>query len=47
MTGATLYRDVLEQMSVDMLKKSVWLVTGLWENRNLFFLRDSLIALVL
>jgi hypothetical protein len=46
MTRATLHRDVLEQTSVHMLKKSVWLVTGLWENQNLFFRRDSLIALV-
>ncbi|KAF2130078.1 hypothetical protein P153DRAFT_396412 [Dothidotthia symphoricarpi CBS 119687] len=46
MKRALLHWDVLQQPSVPMLKKPVWLVTGVWENRDLFFLRDSLITLV-
>lgn len=46
MKRAPLHWDVLQQSSVHMLRKPVWLVTGVWENRDLFFLRDSLIAIV-
>ncbi|KAF1851151.1 uncharacterized protein K460DRAFT_28798 [Cucurbitaria berberidis CBS 394.84] len=46
MKRAPLHWDVLQRSSVPMLRKPVWLVTGVWENRDLFFLRDSLIALV-
>ena len=35
----------LHQPMVPLLKKPVQLVTGVWENDDLFFLRDSLIAL--
>ncbi|KMW66751.1 hypothetical protein BDDG_11709 [Blastomyces dermatitidis ATCC 18188] len=28
------------------LRKPVWLVTGVWENRDLFFLRQSLLSLM-
>jgi hypothetical protein len=38
--------DVLQQSLVPILRKPVWLVTGVWENRDMFFLRDSLIAIV-
>ncbi|KAF1921809.1 phosphotransferase enzyme family protein [Ampelomyces quisqualis] len=41
-----LHWDVLQRSSVPVLRKPVWLVTGVWENRDLFFLRDSLITLV-
>ncbi|KAF1833917.1 hypothetical protein BDW02DRAFT_648020 [Decorospora gaudefroyi] len=37
---------VLQKSSVYTLRKPVWLVTGVWENRDTFFLRDSLIAIV-
>ncbi|KAF9736412.1 hypothetical protein PMIN07_008230 [Paraphaeosphaeria minitans] len=46
MKRAPLHWDVLQQSSVHMLRKPVWLVTGVWENRDIFFLRDSLIAIV-
>ncbi|KAH8727686.1 phosphotransferase enzyme family protein [Phaeosphaeriaceae sp. PMI808] len=46
MKRAPLHWDVLQRSSVHVLRKPVWLVTGVWENRDLFFLRDSLIALV-
>ncbi|KAE8415019.1 kinase-like domain-containing protein [Aspergillus pseudocaelatus] len=36
---------VLQQKTVPIMRKPVWLVTGVWERRNLFFLRQSLIAL--
>lgn len=29
-----------------MIRKPVWLAVGAWENRDLFFLRDSLMELV-
>ncbi|KAL9079924.1 MAG: hypothetical protein Q9157_001216 [Trypethelium eluteriae] len=35
----------LQQPMVPMLRKPVWLVTGVWENGDLFFLRDALITL--
>lgn len=39
---------VLKQMTSfnERVRKPVWLVSGVWENRDLFFLRDSLISLV-
>ncbi|KAL3482146.1 kinase-like domain-containing protein [Aspergillus californicus] len=37
---------VLQQRSIPILRKPVWLVTGIWENRDLFFLRDGLMQLV-
>ncbi|KAI8941617.1 hypothetical protein NX059_002830 [Plenodomus lindquistii] len=46
MKRAPIHRDVLQQPSIHMLRKPVWLVTGVWENRNMFFLRDSLIAII-
>jgi hypothetical protein len=46
MKRASLHWDVLQRPSVSALRKPVWLVTGVWENRDLFFLRDSLISLV-
>jgi hypothetical protein len=46
MKRAPLHWDVLQRPSIPILRKPVWLVTGVWENQDLFFLRDSLIALV-
>lgn len=46
MKRASAHWDVLQRTSVPMLRKPVWLVTGAWENQDLFFLRDSLITLV-
>lgn len=46
MKRVPLHWDVLQQSSVHMLRKPVWLVTGVWENQHMFFLRDSLIAIV-
>lgn len=43
---APLHWNVLEQLSVRTLRRPVALVTGVWENCELFFLRDALIALV-
>jgi hypothetical protein len=37
--------EYLQQSIVPVLRKSIWLVTGVWENEDLFFLRDSLMAL--
>ncbi|KAJ5735570.1 phosphotransferase enzyme family protein [Penicillium malachiteum] len=37
---------VLQNRSVPMIRKPVWLVTRVWENRDLFFLRESLMELV-
>lgn len=36
---------VLHQTTVETLRKPVWLVSGMWENQDLFFLRLSLISL--
>lgn len=36
---------VLQQPMVPIIRKPVWLVSGAWENRDLFFLRQSLISL--
>ncbi|KAH7408181.1 phosphotransferase enzyme family protein [Phaeosphaeria sp. MPI-PUGE-AT-0046c] len=46
MKRVPLHWDVLRRKSVPTLRKPVWLVTGAWENQDLFFLRDSLITLV-
>ncbi|PWY87091.1 hypothetical protein BO94DRAFT_492389 [Aspergillus sclerotioniger CBS 115572] len=35
---------VLHQQTVPILQKPAWLVTGVWKNRDLFFLRQSLIS---
>ncbi|PLB44433.1 hypothetical protein P170DRAFT_417061 [Aspergillus steynii IBT 23096] len=37
--------SVLQQTSVPTVRKPVWLVTGVWENQDLFFLRQSLLSL--
>ena len=37
--------EYLQQSKVPVLRKPIWLVTGVWENGDLFFLRDSLITL--
>ncbi|RAK81773.1 uncharacterized protein BO72DRAFT_482937 [Aspergillus fijiensis CBS 313.89] len=37
---------VLEQKTIPIIRKPAWLVTGVWENRDLFFLRQSLLLLV-
>lgn len=37
---------VLQQHAVPILRKPVWPATGAWENRDLFFLRESLMELV-
>src|SRR5699024_4888484 len=36
---------VLQQPMVPMIRKPVRLVSGVWENKDLFFLRQSLIEL--
>lgn len=46
MERAPAHWNVLQQKTVPILRKPVWLVTGVWENRDLFFLRDSLISIV-
>jgi len=46
MTKVPHHWEVLHQASILKLRKPVWLVTGGWENKDLFFLRQSLIALV-
>ncbi|KAJ9322920.1 hypothetical protein DTO027B5_2962 [Paecilomyces variotii] len=38
--------EVLQQKAVPILRKPVWLTTGAWENRDLFFLRESLMELM-
>ncbi|KAK2764409.1 hypothetical protein FQN54_009103 [Arachnomyces sp. PD_36] len=35
----------LQQRSIPVMRKPVWLVTGAWENKDLFFLRQSLLSL--
>ncbi|KAE8408302.1 phosphotransferase enzyme family protein [Aspergillus pseudonomiae] len=37
--------DVLHDSSIPILRKPVWLVSGMWQNRDLFFLRQSLLSL--
>jgi hypothetical protein len=39
------YWSVLENQRIPIIRKPVWLVTGVWENHDLFFLRGSLISL--
>jgi hypothetical protein len=39
---APLHWAVLQQPAIPILRKPVWLVTGVWENRDLFFLREAL-----
>jgi hypothetical protein len=46
MKRAPLHWDVLQRTSVPTLRRPVWLVTGAWETRDLFFLRDSLITIL-
>lgn len=36
---------VLQQKNIPIIRKPVWLVSGVWENRDLFFLRQSLMSL--
>ncbi|PSN74826.1 hypothetical protein BS50DRAFT_606170 [Corynespora cassiicola Philippines] len=42
---APLHWGFLEKPEVPLSRKPVWLVTGVWENSDLFFLRDSMITL--
>ncbi|OGM39419.1 hypothetical protein ABOM_012117 [Aspergillus bombycis] len=37
--------SVLHGSSIPILRKPVWLVSGVWQNRDLFFLRQSLLSL--
>ncbi|KGO74645.1 Aminoglycoside phosphotransferase [Penicillium italicum] len=39
------YWSALQDKSIPIIRKPVWLVTGVWENRDLFFLRESLMSL--
>ncbi|OQE30774.1 hypothetical protein PENFLA_c002G04504 [Penicillium flavigenum] len=39
------YWSVLKDMRIPIFRKLVWLVTEAWENRDLFFLRESLMSL--
>ncbi|KKK16417.1 hypothetical protein ARAM_006369 [Aspergillus rambellii] len=39
---APLHWAVLQQPAIPILRKPVWLVSGVWENRDLFFLREAL-----
>jgi hypothetical protein len=45
MKRAPRHWEYLQQSLVPVLRKPVWLVTGVWENGDLFFLRDALITL--
>ncbi|KAI9837816.1 MAG: hypothetical protein M1819_006750 [Sarea resinae] len=36
---------VLQRKDIPVIRKPVWLTSGVWENRDLFFLRQSLISL--
>ncbi|GLI76203.1 hypothetical protein PoHVEF18_004474 [Penicillium ochrochloron] len=40
------YWSVLQQPAIPILRKPVWIVSGVWENRDLFFLRDALMDIV-
>jgi hypothetical protein len=42
---APLHWAVLQQPSIPIIRKPVWLVSGVWENHDLFFLRESLMTL--
>ncbi|KAJ5327511.1 uncharacterized protein N7506_010613 [Penicillium brevicompactum] len=37
-----LHWAVLRQPAIPVIRKPVWLVSGVWENRDLFFLREAL-----
>lgn len=39
------YWSILQNERIPIIRKPVWLVTGVWENRDLFFLRVSLMSL--
>lgn len=39
------YWSILQNERIPIIRKPVWLVTGVWENRDLFFLRESLMSL--
>ena len=39
------YWETLQQTRFDLIRKPIRLVSGVWENRDLFFLRQSLISL--
>ncbi|KAJ5804674.1 Aminoglycoside phosphotransferase [Penicillium psychrosexuale] len=39
------YWSVPQNKNIPIIRKPVWLVTGVWENRDLFFLRESLMLL--
>lgn len=36
---------VLQQPTIPVIRKPVWLVNGVWENRDLFFLREALMTI--
>jgi hypothetical protein len=42
---APLHWSVLQQPTIPVIRKPVWLVTGVWENRDLFFLREALMSI--
>lgn len=42
---APLHWAVLQKQSIPILRKPVWLVSAVWENRDLFFLRESLLII--
>ncbi|KAJ5130818.1 uncharacterized protein N7515_006857 [Penicillium bovifimosum] len=42
---APLHWAVLQRPGIPILRKPVWLVSGVWENRDLFFLRESLLKI--
>lgn len=46
MKSAPIHSDVLQQSFIPTLRSPVWLVTGVWENKDLFFLHKSFITLV-
>ncbi|KAI3148378.1 hypothetical protein CBS147325_3531 [Penicillium roqueforti] len=39
------YWSVLQNKKIPIIRKPVWLVTGVWENCDLFFVRESLTSL--
>lgn len=41
---APLLWETLQQKALSILREPIWLVSGFWENRDLFFLRRSLIS---
>jgi hypothetical protein len=46
MKRAPRHWEYLRQSMLPILRQPVWLVTGVWENKDVFFLRHSLITLV-